>query len=220
MALEQHTLDRILALRPSKLLSLGYPDLLIKDGPKVEGADDIAHWHNWKGQVSDTDQVFKEAGIEATYLDLASLRGKEIIADLNDPLPIQMIGQFDAVLDPGTIEHCFNIGQAFQNISSALKIGGYVFHTNPVTMVNHGFWNISPTAYVDWYEANGFEVRELALVQGPLEARRVTDIGIAAFQRMPVSPEASSLVVAQKMRGVRATWPTQTKYRGLYAQAS
>lgn len=218
MALEQHTLDRLLKLRPSRLLCLGYPDLLITDGPKIE-ADDVAKWHGWTAGVGDTDKVLRDAGINPVYIDVQALRGRERVVDLNDPLPIDMIGQFDCVLDPGTIEHCFNIGQAFQNVLSALRLGGYAIHTNPMTMVNHGFWNLSPTAYVDWYEANGGEIREIAVVSGNLGQRVVTDIGVHALNRVQLPPECSSLVIAQRVKGVKADWPIQTKYRRVYAQA-
>jgi hypothetical protein len=28
-------------------------------------------------------------------------------------------------------------------------------HVNPCTMVNHGFYNLNPTAYKDFYKQNG-----------------------------------------------------------------
>jgi hypothetical protein len=60
--------------------------------------------------------------------------------------------KYDVVIDGGTAEHCFNVGQVFANILSAVRPdGGIVVHVNPLNMMNHGFWNISPTAYADFY---------------------------------------------------------------------
>jgi len=48
------------------------------------------------------------------------------------------------VLDAGTMEHCFNVGQTIRNIVDMTKVGGFVIHLNPMTMINHGFFNYHP----------------------------------------------------------------------------
>jgi hypothetical protein len=55
------------------------------------------------------------------------------------------------VLDCGTTEHCFNVGQAIINAAHAVKPGGAIFHCFPMCVMNHGFWNASPTAFKDFY---------------------------------------------------------------------
>ncbi len=45
-------------------------------------------------------------------VDLVASRGGERILDLNGPLEADLVGGFDVVLDAGTMEHCFNVGQA------------------------------------------------------------------------------------------------------------
>lgn len=220
MALEQHTLDFILRLKPKKLLCLGYPDILTKSNKKIEGSESIAQWHGWSGAIGNTDEIFADAGIEPTYIDVAKIRGPEEIVDLNQPIPPEYINKFDAVLDPGTIEHCFNIGQAFKNIILALKIGGHAVHTNPMLMVNHGFWNVCPTAYFDFYRENGCELKHISVIYGSVDDRRVVDIAKHIVSRVELPLESSNLVIAKKISEKEIVWPTQYKYqRLLYKRA-
>ena len=39
------------------------------------------------------------------------------IADMNEPLPQNLFGKYDTVIDGGTLEHIFNVPQAFKNCS-------------------------------------------------------------------------------------------------------
>ena len=209
MAVEQHVFEWLKEFAPCKLLSLGYPDLLIHEpGPQRFDSREVARWHHWNHPVPDTEAVFKALGIEATYIDIHPSRGVERVVDLNYPTDLE---GFDLVLDPGTIEHCFNIGQAFQNIAAAVKVGGHVIHTNPMTRANHGFWSISPTAYMDWYETNGFEVVAMGGIGGRLDDRIVVEV--EPNERFTAPPEFDILVVAKKLRDMNAVWPTQWKYR-------
>lgn len=78
--------------------------------------------------------------------------------DLNCPLKHKApyLGA-DLVLDPGTIEHVFDIAQVMCNIVALLTKGGIVFHVNPVNWVGHGFHNLSPKFFHQFYAANGFD---------------------------------------------------------------
>ena len=67
--------------------------------------------------------------------------------------------KYDFIIDAGTVEHCFNLGQVFDNIRRGVNSNdGIIIHVNPLNWLNHGFWNINPTAYFDFYNANGFEI--------------------------------------------------------------
>ena len=65
------------------------------------------------------------------------------------------------MIDAGTIEHCFNIAQAILNAAQAVAPGGHVFHAPPMTMLNHGFYNLNPTLFHDFYGQNGWTVERL-----------------------------------------------------------
>ena len=222
MAIEPIVWMLLSELKPARLLCLGYPDLLLSfgaekgvDAPIAADAAAVAQWHGWGGAVYDTTAALKTLGCTPTYIDIHASRNCERIVDLNRPLPHDLIGQFDAVLDPGTCEHCFNIGQAFMNCLAALKPTGTVIHTNPLQQINHGFWNISPTAYADFYGHHGFEV-ELSILAGPLANREI--IQGRPHKRFGIHGEAVNLCVAKRSLSEDAIplavgWPTQFKYR-------
>lgn len=101
--------------------------------------------------------IMESLGFDSwSTIDVSSYEGCDYVADLN--VPLRGIPQFDLVIDNGTIEHCFNVAQAFFNAKALCKTGGIIFHNNPANWFGHGFWNMSPCAYFDFYEANGFSV--------------------------------------------------------------
>lgn len=132
------------------------------------------------------------------------------MVDLNDPLPEDLVEQFDFLLDPGTIEHCCNIGQALKNIAMALKQDGYVCHYVPLSMFNHGFYNINPTLFVDFYGQNDFKLEFMAATDGDRFAPDLVEI--PETERFNTPANASTLVVARRLKVSPLTWPTQTKY--------
>src|SRR5574341_1819501 len=177
MAIEPAIWRLLSELKPAKLLMLGYGDLLLSHGEPFPIANDaaaVAQWHGWDGMVYDTTAALKTLGCEPVYVDIRASRNAERIVDLNRPLPHDLIGGFDAVLDPGTLEHVANIYQGFVNCIAALKNTGVIVHTNPLSQVNHGFYCICPTMYADFYEHHGFSV-ELKVLNGPLSKRAVVD---------------------------------------------
>lgn len=77
--------------------------------------------------------------------------------DLNKPLP--PLGQFDVVINHGTAEHVFNIGQVFASMHAACKVGGLMMHESPFTgWIDHGFYCLQPTLFYDLAAANGYEI--------------------------------------------------------------
>lgn len=213
-----------------RILSLGYPDILANVGQvegifgkevvsKLEYRDDAAkvlRWHNATNvtsQLIETRSLFRAIGFEMDVLDLAEIRGGEIIQDLNEPMPESMNLKYAAVLDAGTLEHCFNIAQAVKNVSSAVAVGGFIMHGNPLNMYNHGFYNLNPTWYGDFYGANGFTVDQIQIVLDSVSvAPRVANAPL--YQRFNNIPDgAVLLVVATRKEATPVTWPIQYKYR-------
>lgn len=210
-----------------RMLSLGYPDILVEEGVVEElfGAgvagqlsyrEDSAEILNWHGfsdkisQVIDSDHFFSLIGVNCAYIDIVKSRGIERVVDLNDPLPEDLIEQFDFLLDPGTIEHCCNIGQALMNVAMALKQDGYVCHYAPLSMFNHGFYNINPTLFVDFYGQNDFKLEFMAAAAGDRFAPDLVEI--PEIERFTAPPDASTLIIARRLKVSNLTWPTQSKY--------
>ena len=89
--------------------------------------------------------------------------------------------------------------------------GGCVFHGNPMNMFNHGFYNLNPTWYQDFYAANGFSVQLLEGVVNPVKQPGRFDVPrTARFGGVP--PESSLYVLARRVADMPVRWPTQSKY--------
>lgn len=223
MGLERVVFDELLKAKETfrrdiSLSCLGYPDLLVekyhleKCGVKeflpAEDSKSIAAWHNWPHEIYKTSETLSQLGIIPGYYDIHASRGEETIVDLNEPV---ILNHCDLMLDSGTLEHCMNIGQGFKNLLSAVGIGGIIIHLNPSSMGNHGFYNLNPTAYYDFYMQNGFEIRKIKILQGPLTSRTVTDAHPTKRFQLPM--ESSVMVVVRKVSTVPFTWGMQTKYK-------
>ena len=177
-ALEILLLDRLIQAlkinsRPS-VLFLGYPDARVDEAtwplsdiawdlvPKREGADAIWVQHGlpqMQGQpMAELRALFCARGADILVADAIAWGGEDIVLDLNYPVRRPMRGRFDIIVDPGTLEHCFNIAQAFDNVDAMLKVGGYVYHEAAMSYANHGLWSISPTAFFDFYEPRGYDL--------------------------------------------------------------
>lgn len=165
MALSLHALPVLKDCLPFKtVLSLGYPDVLAPVsvvnqffGIHMEGTTDHGAWHGVKYPLPETMEFFERLGSKLTCVDIRPSRGVETVVDLNFPVTM---GFFDLVIDSGTIEHCFHIGQALLNAAESVKPGGRIFHGTPMSMINHGFYNVCPTLYWDFYTQNGWTVEQ------------------------------------------------------------
>ncbi len=216
--------------RRLKVLSLAHPDLLMsvdqiprvfpnhdpgKIQPRADSAD-VRKRHGLPestGDLPDTRSLFDAIGCDITIVDVVEAGDVDRIVDLNEPLDAEYREAFDLVLDPGTVEHCFNIGQAIRNAATSVAADGFVLHANPMSMFNHGFYNLNPTLFYDFYSQNGFEIHLIAAMTGPAAARKFVDVpAVKRFRNAP--PEARMVSVARRMDVREIGWPTQTKYGG------
>src|ERR1700733_2191962 len=127
-----------------------------------EGFDTRNKIPSWKGTTYDrftnAPTVFALLGAETTSVaDISDYEGADIVTDLNNPISNEYVGKFDLVFDAGTIEHVFNVSQAFDNVCKLLRPGGSVILHHPASnSLDHGFYSFSPTLYFDYFGANGF----------------------------------------------------------------
>lgn len=157
MGVNALTAEEIRKHVPCRILSLGFPD----------------HLH---GNVD-------LKGSELVSVDIIAHHGSEILIDLSerqfdrtfDRTIFEDLGEFDLVLDCGTLEHCANIANGFLNAAFAVKPGGRILHELPLNMTNHGYWNICPVWFTDFYAHNGFiiERMDMHLNGGYHEAAKV-----------------------------------------------
>jgi SAM-dependent methyltransferase len=78
-------------------------------------------------------------------MDFSDYEGAQHLADLSKPLAKKFHNRFDFVFDGGTLEHVFDIPQAFRNIFAMLKPGGIFVSINGFTgWPGHGFYQFQP----------------------------------------------------------------------------
>jgi len=124
------------------------------------------------------------------------------------------------VFDGGTIEHVFSLKDAFFNIVRLLRVGGLAIHHAPFDWPDHGFVNINPTLFRDFYLTNGFEERRLSFTAINLKNDNdYRHIPIEEFKSV-MRPEYGMLLFGayRKMRDQRLTIPTQGLYREIWNQ--
>ena len=100
-------------------------------------------------------------------VDVSDYEGATIIHDMNKPLPNKLKGQYDTVIDSGTLEHVYNVPQALENCSLLCKPGGQIIHMLPANnLCGHGFWQMSPELFFSLYSVkNGYKDTEVYLAK-------------------------------------------------------
>ena len=93
-----------------------------------------------------------------------------------------------------------------------MKQGGFLVQVMPLNMLNHGFYNINPTWFHDFYPANGFQIQFLKGVANSVWDPQVFDL--PAFDRFREVP-TDSINIAVVKRGEISPFklPTQHKYQ-------
>lgn len=208
MALPFHALNALKPYLKGEVLSLGYPDLMVTQeqiealfGYKPQKFTNANEWHKTPNKMPETFELFEHLGVKLTVVDYIKVMGNEVVADLNYP---HDFGKFDVVLDPGTVEHCFNIGQAILNAANAVKFGGVIMHLSPMTMLNHGFYNICPTLFHDFYTQNGWEV--------DMKVLPASNYVIHQTGRFDMTTDYLIRAIAKRKSDESLRYPTQNKY--------
>ena len=236
MALSKLTFEIIKQLfdeidsRPIELITVGYPDCLVTAefidatfgrnlASKLsyrEDSADIIEWHalgDELDRIIETRSLLELLDIKMTVLDINEVRGGEILCDLNEPLTKDLYSRFDIVLDGGTMEHCFNVGQVIKYFVAMAKVGRFILHQNPLMVMSHGFFNFNPTFYYDFYTDNGHELISpiYGIVAKGLDYKAIKLPPIAKFPGVP--DESWLTVVIKKKHDGANTWPMQSKYK-------
>lgn len=106
--------------------------------------------------------------VKVDSYDFSDYEGATFTHDFNKPLPSNLTGPeylYDTIIDSGSLEHIFNVPQAFKNISNMCKIGGTILLLLPANnFCGHGFWQMSPELFFSLYsDANGYAETEVFL---------------------------------------------------------
>lgn len=201
-----------------RIASMGYPDILSTPDEVSEIVGNVgleylpksvSERHGVDYLIPEAVGFFKVLGIELDVFDIMRERGCESYCDLNRDY--FCVKRYDIVIDIGTLEHCFNIGQALINMAGFVKKDGYILHENPYNWGNHGFYNLNPTLFNDFYEQNGFELLScVAARKNSIKTFEVPMTNRFFIARV----EANLITVARNTQGLAVfKCPQQTKYK-------
>jgi SAM-dependent methyltransferase len=163
-------------------------------------------------------------------LDASAYEGADVIHDMNVPIPATLCGQYDAVVESGSLEHIFNVPVALSNLMKLVRTGGTLFIGTPANnLCGHGFYQFSPELF---YRVlcgdNGFEIRQMLMYEASspsIELSRnrlaytVVDPSEARERVLLMSGGPVSLVVeARKIRDEEPfrKFPVQSDYATLW----
>jgi hypothetical protein len=198
------------------VLCLGYPDITARP-ETVKALLDIAEVrvhtafgrdHKVSWPLPETIDTLTLAGATAVdCVDSRPSRGCERKVDLN--IRQEWPRRYGLVINPGTIEHCFNVATAMFNAWRAVDVGGVILHVAPMTMINHGFWNFCPTAIADFAKANGGRV-----IAMQARDREWNPVALEAVRRFRAPGETVLYALVQK----RDDLPEQIPVQGRFGQ--
>lgn len=163
---------------------------------------------------------------EVSSLDYSDYEGATIVHDFNKPIPKDMAGKYDCVIEAGSIEHIFDIKTSFLNLMQLVRSGGHVVVSQMANnYCGHGFYQFSPELFYRVFsEDNGFRVRFCGVHENYFYApvRRVPD-PMSVRGRIEAVGDANGLrivVVAQKIedRPLFASPPLQSDYSAAWAE--
>lgn len=170
----------------------------------------IPSWQHTPAMRFTSDVVFfKLLGVGSlSAIDISDYERADIIWDLNRPVPEALVGRFDLVLDGGTVEHVFDVAQAVRNVNRLLRPGGRAIHLSPTSnYIDHGYYQLSPIVFRDYYAANGFprckiwlgeHVRPFATTQRWRLYEHTGRVPVAPFGWLRSNRAWGTLVVAEK----------------------
>ena len=194
-----------------------------RDGVELAPVGSVALSHDPRlarqGCLADTS-FFEQLGFDAVEsCDVESWEGADHIVDLNEPIPAELEGRFDAVFETGTIVQIFDLPRVLENLHRLVKPGGRIIHC-AVPSNNHmdlGFYMLCPTFFADYYSANGYALEASFLCEyfaywhhGRLysDRWRIYDYEPGALDALSYGryggAQAASFVIARKSEGATA----------------
>jgi len=167
-------------------------------------------------------------------VDASTYEGADLVADLNRPVPTAWHGQYDVVIDGGTLEHIFFATTALASLMQMVRPGGRLFLATPTNNhCGHGFYQFSPEfLYRALAPEHGYTVDRMVLFVHAYPSAELTPRGTWYAVEDPAtvrnritlqSGEAALLFVeASRIRAVEpfAIAPQQSDYAAAWHGAA
>jgi len=168
-----------------------------------------------------SDALLRALGaVELDAIDVSEYEGASVVLDMNRPAPESLHGRFTAVIDGGTLEHIFDVPQAFRNVAALLRVGGHFVSVNGTNnFMGHGFYQFSPELFFRVLSPqNGFELETLVLAETHRDSYwyEATDPAVVRERLELVNGHPTYVMVrARKIAEAPlfATVPQQSDYR-------
>jgi hypothetical protein len=165
-------------------------------------------------------KIFYEIFFAPSELQAVDFEGTQIAQrqDLNHPITLNR--RFDVVINHGTAEHIFNIGQVFRTVHDYTLPGGLMIHESPFTgWIDHGFYSLQPTLYFDLADFNQYAL--FGMFVEDLTAQTILQIktreDVHTFVKAKDLPENSMLFTVLKKSAFDQ--PFQLPMQGYYRKA-
>ncbi|WP_197453390.1 class I SAM-dependent methyltransferase [Caulifigura coniformis] len=177
-----------------------------------------------RGFVSDRSLLTSLGFSDIVRVDVSNYEACDEILDLNGPeTPPALQGQFDLVLDSGTLEHVFDFPAALRHCCRLVRPGGRIVHLTPSSnCVEHGFYSVSPTLFYDFYRANRHELADLFLCRIPIDLPRgewqVFDYLNAPLRMIPIGMLDQSIWFTWSVSIAPDRFDDSTPQQGFYEQ--
>lgn len=173
------------------------------------------------GDLFDAARRFYDDWCSPSRIVSVDQQGRDSIRDdLN--LPLSHSELFDVVVNHGTAEHVFNIGQVFKTIHDSCDIDGWMIHDAPLHgWIDHGFYCLQPTLFYDLAIANCYEVARVVMHES--KSRQIVRINsrdhVSELYRDGKLPNNATLLVAFRKRIDQPfRVPTQAYYAGMLSE--
>jgi len=90
-------------------------------------------------------------------MDVTDYEGCDIVHNLNHPIPAELVGAYDFIIDGGTFDHLVDLRMCFENVIKMLKPGGRIFQWNAAScFTGAAYISFGPDLFYDYYVANRF----------------------------------------------------------------
>ncbi len=176
-----------------------------------------------KNKVADYS-FFKALGVNTVdAIDVSSYEDANIIADLTDAVPQELMFKYDFVYNGSCLDNIFSPADAIRNMTYLLNETGRIFHIEHSTHYMGPYIKLSPDWFYDFYVYNNFDVAIYIAIM-PKTLNDEWDIYEwipALIQRTELpfdrlqTENFLTICIAQKRKNsnIRLIFPIQKKYR-------
>jgi len=169
------------------------------------------------------EEFFALLGAKEIFaIDVSAFEGAQILHDMNEPLPRDLVSSFDLVVDGGTLEHIFDLPTALRNATQMVRPGGrFISLTMANNFCGHGFYQFSPELFYRFLCARNGYIAEYCIIWEDIPGShfyRVPDPDIAQTRINLTSESGVFMIVQAKRTGdvSREFIPQQSDYVRLW----